>query len=162
MSKAVPTDLPYDALLETEGAAAVAAATIGASGSVSNGANNGVIDALLCSNPCAADNALTGTDLEVVVAAQKMSERKAKKAVKDAQAEKANRTKALQHQKQVLHASGCAYNIATDSTTPERKPFIDAEDPAIRIGAFVQVAPDLRKLGAVHYGGKGYVIDVAG
>ena len=129
MSKAVPTDLPYDALLETEGAAAVAAATIGASGSVSNGANNGVNDALLCSNPCAADNALTGTDLEVVVAAQKMSERKAKKAVKDAQAEKANRTKALQHQKQVLHASGCAYNIATDSTTPERKPFIDAGTP---------------------------------
>ena len=39
MSKAVPMDLPYDALPEMK-CAAVAAATIGASGSVSNGVNN--------------------------------------------------------------------------------------------------------------------------
>ena len=100
--------------------------------------------------------------MEAVVAAQKISERKAKAAVKDAQAEKANRTKALRHQKTVLVASGRVYNVAIESTPPERKPFLDADESIINVGAYVYVKPDLSILGPAQYGGRGYVTAVAG
>ena len=51
----------------------------------------------------------TVADLDVVVAAQKKTKRRARKAAKDALVDKAKRRIALQHQKTVLCANGSVY-----------------------------------------------------
>lgn len=137
---------------------AAAAAQTGAQGSVPEGANNGANEALEDD----VIESLSAADQGVVTAAQKKKERQARKAAAAARVEVANKRKALRHQKRVLCASGSVYNVATESTPPERKIFVDAEKPAIRVGAFVQVAAALGIPGRARYGGKGYVVGVSG
>ena len=162
MNRAAATDVPQGLTLASESAAAAGAALVPAPDSVTEDENSDSNSALHGTNLEVANEPLTGADLDAVVAARKKTERRARKAVRDAKAEEARRTKALEHQKQVLRASGVVYNIETESTTPERKPFIDGEARAIRIGAFVQVEPDLGITGPARYGGKGFITDVTG
>lgn len=143
-------DLPDNPPSAPESAAAAAATPPGTPGHVPGGGNDG------------ANGALSAADLAAVSAAQKKTERKARRAAKNAREEKEKRTKALQHQRQVLRASGSVYDVAGDSTPPERKPFLDAEKPALRVGAYVEVEAALGIHGPARYGGKGYVVAVAG
>ena len=56
--------------------------------------------------------------------------------------EAANMKKRIAHEKQVMQASATGYSPLTESTPPERKPFIDVSKPALRIGEYVSVRND--------------------
>ena len=158
MDRVAATDPPHGPPAAPETAAAAAAAPTGVQGSVPEGANNGANEAPRDD----VNEGLTGADLVVVTAAQKKKERQARKAAKDALVEKTKRATALQHSKGVLRGSGTVYHVATESTPPKRKKCFDLEKPAVRVGAFVQVASALGIPGRARYGGKGYVVDVSG
>ena len=141
-------------------ATAADAAPTGAQGSLLEGANNDQNNGANEALEDDANESLTDADQGVVTAAQKKKERQARKAAAAALVEVANKRKALRHQKRVLCASGSVYNVATESTPPERKIFVDAEKPAVSVGAFVQVAAALAIPGRARYGGKGWVVGV--
>jgi len=107
-------------------------------------------------------SALSAADQDAVAAAEKKAARKATKAAQKAAVEREKRKKALVHQNAVLLASGTQYDPRNESTPPERKPFINVDAPALRVGEHVHVDDALSMIGPARYGGDGYVVSTTG
>jgi len=105
---------------------------------------------------------LTTDDEIAVLNAKKKQKRKAKAAAKKLMEEAANMKKRIAHEKQVMQASAPGYSPLTESTPPERKPFIDVCKPALRIGEYVSVRNDPVPGQVSGWGGQGFVLGVRG
>jgi len=105
---------------------------------------------------------LTTDDDIAILKAKKKQKRKANAAAKKSTEEAANMKKRIAHEKQVMQASAPGYSPLTESTPPERKPFIDFSKPALRVGDYVSVRNDPVQDQVSGWGGQGFVQSVRG
>ena len=105
---------------------------------------------------------LSARDQVTVTQAQAAVDKAAKQAAKAASEETENRTKALRFQDDQLRKNSNSFDPRTDSRRPERKPVINSEKPAVRLGEYVSVMAALGINGPARHGGEGWVIDTAG